>query len=279
MDAKRSPSSLHVASVEKAFRLLSAFDRQRSELTLSELAQATKMSVPNVQRLTATLQALGLLERNIATKRFALTPRTLDIGYRYLQASPLLETAAPYLAELNRRTEETVNMMVLDGTEIVYVARHRGFHSIGINLYIGARLPAFATSVGQAMLAFLPRGEAAARIDDSDRRSFTKNTTTDREALLRKLEIVRKQGYALEDQEMFLGGISIAAPILNQTGAPLAAINVAVPSSRFSAAQTERRFAALLLETARTISGPLAHGVRGDHPRPARRALRSILAG
>ena len=275
MDAKNSPSALHVASVEKAFRLLSTFDRQRSRLTLSELAQATKMSIPNVQRLTATLQALGLLERDSATKRFALTPRTLDIGYRYLQASLLLETAAPYLAELNRRTEETVNMMVLEGTDIIYVARHRGFHSIGINLYIGARLPAFATSVGQAMLAFLPPREAAARIDATDRRSYTKYTITERDALLRKLETVRKQGYSVEDQEMFLGGISIAAPILSHDGTPLAAINVAVPSSRFTAAQAERRFAALLLETARTISGPLAHGQR-SHSRSAVRPLRTV---
>jgi IclR family pca regulon transcriptional regulator len=257
--AANRKDGLYISSVEKAFRLIAAFDRERANLSLSELALATGMTLPNIQRLTHTLTKLGLLARDGRTKRYALTPRTLDVGYRYLQASRLLDLAAPYIAELNRRTEETVNLTVLDGAEIVYVARHRGFHAIGINMYIGARLPAFATSVGQAILAFLPLEDALARIMAVERPSFTRNTVTDRDGLSRKLQRIRKLGYALEDQEMFIGGISVAVPILGPDGTPLAAVNVAVPASRFTAAEVERRFAKLVLETARTVSGPLAH--------------------
>ena len=250
---------LYVASVEKAFRLFGAFGREHAELSLSDLAKRTQMTLPNIQRLTHTLTQLGYLARDDRSKRYSLTPRTLDIGFRYLQASTLLERAAPHLAELNRRTEETVNLTVLDGPEVVYIARHRGFHSIGINMYIGARLPAFATGIGQAMLTFLTPSDAIARIDTLARPSYTRSTITDRDLLMKKLQRVHKLGYALEDQEMFLGGISVAVPILSADGAPLAAVNVAVPSSRFTATQAEQRFAQLVLETARSVSGPIAN--------------------
>jgi DNA-binding IclR family transcriptional regulator len=252
---------LYIASVEKAFRLLNAFGRDHAQLTLSDLAKRTRMTLPNVQRLTRTLTGLGYLTRDAATKRYSLTPRTLDIGFRYLVTSPLLDRAAPHLAELNRRTEETVNLTVLDGPEVVYVARHRGFHSIGIQMYIGARLPAFSTGIGQAMLAWLPAREAMTRIDALPRPAYTRNTITDRDLLMKKLQRVHRQGYALEDQEMFLGGVSVAVPVLAPDGTPLAAVNVAVPSSRFTAAQAERQFAQLVVETARVISGPIGHAI------------------
>lgn len=265
---------LYIASVEKAFRLLGAFGRERAEFTLSDLAKHTRMTLPNIQRLTHTLTKLGYLARDSATKRYSLTPRTLDVGFRYLVASPLLDRAAPHLAELNRRTEETVNLTILDGPEVVYIARHRGFHSIGIQMYIGARLPAFSTGIGQSMLAWLPQRDAIARIDALPRATYTRNTITDRDLLLKKLARIHKLGYALEDQEMFLGGISIAAPVLGPDSAPLAAVNVAVPSSRFTAAQAERQFAQLVVETARIISGPVGHA----KPAATRRAAKATLA-
>ena len=125
------------------------------------------------------------------------------------------------------------------------------------------------------MLAFLPPRDALARIDALPRPSYTRYTITDRDLLVKKLQRVQKLGYAVEDQEMFLGGISVAVPILSAEGAPLAAVNVAVPSSRFTAAQAEHRFAQLVLETARIVSGPVAQtrplGPRRTSKSPARR--------
>jgi len=271
------PDGLYIASIEKAFRLFAAFGRDSAELSLSDLAKRTGMTLPNIQRLTHTLTKLGYLARDDASKRFCLTPRTLDIGFRYLVASPFLERAAPYLADLNRRTEETVNLTVLDGPEVVYIARHRGFHSIGIQMHIGARLPAFSTGIGQAMLAWLPQREALARIDALPRPAYTRNTVTDRESLVKKLQRIHRLGYAIEDQEMFLGGISIAVPVLAADGTPLAAVNVAVPSSRFTAVQAERQFAQLVVETARIVSGPIGHPKPSADKRAARRRVASAL--
>lgn len=253
--SSESKDALFVFSVEKAFRLLRAFGENSVELSLSQLARATDLAIPNVQRLAHTLVELGYMSKDPTTKKYALTLRTLDIGYRYLQTNALLERSAPHLAELNRRTEETVNLSALDGTEVVYVARHRGFHSIGINMFIGARLPAFATSIGQAILAFLPPKEARRILEAAPRRRFTRNTIVDLDALERKLEYCRALGFVIEDQEMFLGGISIAAPIFSAEGRPVASVNVAVPASRFTAAEAQRRFAQVLIETCRHVSG------------------------
>ncbi len=261
MEADRMPAAkknpLHIASVEKAFRVLRAFGKTSMELSLSQLAQATSLTLPNIQRLTHTLVELGYLTRDEDSKKYSLTLQSLDIGYRYLQTSPLLDRAAPYLAELNRRTEETVNLSVLDGTDIVYLARHRGFHTIGVNMFVGARLPAFSTSIGQAMLAFLPVDEASQIVSRTKRKRFTRNTVIEVEAVQKKLSTIRSLGFAVEDQEMFLGGISVAAPIMGPAGRPIAAVNVAVPASRFTAAEAQRRFSHLLVETSRLISGPL----------------------
>lgn len=248
--------SLFTSSVEKAFRILRAFGDNSAHLSLSQLARATHTTIPNAQRLTHTLVELGYLSKDPRTKRYALTLRTLDIGYRYLQTNELLERSAPYLAELNRQTEETVNVSVLDGTEVVYIARHWGIHSIGISMFIGARVPAFSTSIGQAILAFLPRDEARRILKASQRRRFTRNTIIDIDVLEKKLDRCRIAGFVVEDQEMFLGGISIAAPIFNVEGRPVASINVAVPASRYTATEVQRRFSQVLIEASRHISGP-----------------------
>jgi PcaR/PcaU/PobR family beta-ketoadipate pathway transcriptional regulator len=248
---------LYVSSIEKAFQVLNAFGRNAPELSLSDIAKVTELTIPNVQRLTHTLITLGLLGRDERTKKFFLTPKTLDLGYRYLQTNALLDRATPYLAELNRKTEETVNLTILDGTEIVYIARHRGFRTISVNLYVGARIPAFPTSVGQVILAFTAPAQALKTIQRSKRVQYTRYTITDPSALMNKLERIRELGYALEDQEMFLGGISVAAPILDNERNALAAINIAVPTSRFTALEAEKKFARVLLEAGRAISDPL----------------------
>jgi PcaR/PcaU/PobR family beta-ketoadipate pathway transcriptional regulator len=246
----------YIASIEKAFRLLTAFDQKLPEMSLSQLAEATSLTIPNVQRITHTLVELGLLTKDEPRKKYALTPRALDIGYRYLQASPIVERAAPYLANLANRSQETVSLTVLDGTEAVYVARHRGLQTIPVNLFIGARLPAFATGVGQVLMAFLPPAEAARILERSIWKKFTRHTLSDAAAVLRKLERIRKNGYAIEDQEMFLGGMSVAAPVFGRDGRPVAAVNVGIPTSRFTMAEADRRFAKMVVETGRAIFEP-----------------------
>ena len=116
---------LYVASVDKAFRLLSAFGRERAELTLSDLAKHTQMTLPNIQRLTHTLARLGYLARDEATKRYSLTPRTLDIGFRYLVASPLLDRAAPVVDPRAQRRSQQFRQHHLKAVHIDDLARRR----------------------------------------------------------------------------------------------------------------------------------------------------------
>ncbi len=248
--------ALFVASIEKAFRLLGAFDQKAPQLSLTQLAEATGLTIPTSSASSTPCSPSALLARDQASKRYALTPRALDIGYRYLQGNPLVERAAPYLANLASRSKETVSLTVLDDTDAVYVARQRGLETIPVNLFIGARLPAFATGVGQVMLAFLPPAEATRILERSAWRKYTRYTLPDAAAVMRKLERIRKAGYATEDQEMFVGGMAVAAPVFDHAGRPVAAVNVGIPTSRFSMAEAERRFAKIVMETGRAMFEP-----------------------
>ncbi len=133
---------LYVRSIEKAFRVLTAFGTGHATLSLSQIAAAAELDKSAAQRFTHTLERLGYLRKDPETKRFGLTPRALDPAYHYMRASPIVDRAIPYLLELSRVTEESVSLSVLDGTEIVYVARILSRHMVSSNVIVGPRLPA-----------------------------------------------------------------------------------------------------------------------------------------
>ncbi len=145
-------------------------------------------------------------------------------------------------------------MSLLDGTEVVYVARVLSDHLITLRLYVGSRLPAYASSMGRAMLAFLPEGEAEAVLDKSDLRPLTEYTITDRRRLLAELRRIRTRGYAVNEQEVALGVRGIAAPIISSASRPVAAINLST-SQPLGRSEIETVLVPRLLETAGAISG------------------------
>lgn len=248
---------LYVQSVEKAFRVLAAFSRGQRTMGLAEVAAATELDRSATQRFTHTLERLGYLRKDPRTRRYELTVRTLDLGAAYLRSSTLVERALPYLMELSRATEEAVSLTVLDGAEIVYVARLLSRNSLHANLIVGSRLPAFCTAPGLAMLSRLPREEAARIVEGSDLRPFTPYTTTRAEAVLKKLEATRKRGYVVTSEELFINDISVAAPVLGPAGEPIAAVNIAVSKLRCGVADAESRYAPLVTGAASAMSHAL----------------------
>lgn len=255
--AERSPrkdDALMVNSVEKAFRVLSAFGRQHQTLNLSQVASETGMDVSAAQRFTHTLTRLGYLHKDTQTKRFELTAKTLDLGYHFVRSSRLLDRAMPYLMHLSKETEETVNLTVRDGTEIIFVSRFLSRHVLNTDVIIGTRMPAYATAPGIAMLSRLPEEEALAIIDASDLKAHTPSTTWQRDALREKLRQSAAQGYATAFEEVYIGDASIAAPIVDHHGRPEAAVNIATSTSRFSHAEVISRFSSLVIATAHAIS-------------------------
>ncbi len=250
----RKDDALMVNSVEKAFRVLSAFGRQHQTLNLSQVASETGMDVSAAQRFTHTLTRLGYLHKDAQTKRFELTAKTLDLGYHFVRSSRLLDRAMPYLMHLSKETEETVNLTVRDGTEIIFVSRFLSRHVLNTDVIIGTRMPAYCTAPGIAMLSRLPEEEAMAIIDASDLKAHTPSTTWQRDALREKLRQAAAQGYATAFEEVYIGDASIAAPIVDHHGRPEAAVNIATSTSRFSHAEVVQRFSSLVIATAHAIS-------------------------
>jgi DNA-binding IclR family transcriptional regulator len=245
---------LYVRSIEKVFRVLSAFGTDHPTLSLVQVAALAEMDKSAAQRFTHTLERLGYLHKDPQTKRFALTPRSLDLAYHYIRASALAERAMPYLLELSRTTEESVSLTVLDGAEVVYVVRFTSRHMVSSNVIVGTRLPAYCTAPGIAMLSRLPPAEAHDVLRRSELRAYTPATTWRLPELIARLETTAARGFAMAIEEIFTGDISLAAAITGVRGGPVGAVSLSVSRVRMSPEQAEQEFAALVTATAQALS-------------------------
>lgn len=250
----RAADPLMVGSVEKAFRVLGVFGKGQASLSLSQIADLAGLDLSAAQRFTHTLLKLGYLRKDAATRRLELSPRTLDLAAHFLSGQSLINTAMPYLMHLSKETEETVNLTLLDGVEIVFVSRFMSRHMLNTDVVIGTRMPAYCTAPGMAILSRLPEAEAIAIIDASPLIAHTKHTTWKRDDLIEKLRVSRRQGFATQFQEFFLGDASVAAAIVDATGRPRGAVNVAVSCARFKQDEMAERFAPLAVAAAHAIS-------------------------
>ena len=250
-------------SLERGLAILSSFRSGRPLLGVSELGRDVGLSRSTTHRYVATLAALGYLQQDPATRKYRLGPRVLDLGFSAINSMELREIAAPHLRELSDETGYTVNMAILDDLDIVYVDRVRsaraGQREIDLNLHVGARLPAYCTSLGKVLLAHLAADERVARLGRIDFAQRGPNTITSRNALESELDRVRRDGYAINNEELAYGLRSIAAPIFDFHGDAVAAINLAVHSSMVSSADMGARFAPALMRTAADISARLGY--------------------
>lgn len=250
-------------SLKRGLAILSAFRSGRPLLGVSELGRDVGLSRSTTHRYVATLTVLGYLQQDPATKKYRLGPRVIDLGFSAINSMELREIAAPHLRELSDETGYTVNMAILDDLDIVYVDRVRsaqpGQREIDLNLHVGARLPAYCTSLGKVLLAQLPAEERDERLRRIDFARRGPNTLTSRTALEVELERVRREGYAINNEELAYGLRSIAAPVLTHDGAAAAAINLAVHSSMVSSADMGARFGPVLMRTAADISARLGY--------------------
>ncbi|MGF1511298.1 MAG: IclR family transcriptional regulator C-terminal domain-containing protein [Myxococcota bacterium] len=223
----RSPE--FVASLAKGLKVIRAFDSRAPLLTLSEVADKTGMSRAAARRFLLTLSELGYAESD--GRRFRLTPRVLELGYSYLSSLGLTEVMTPILERVSSHINESVSAAVLDGTEIVYIGRVQTQRILSVGLGVGARLPAFATSMGRVLLAHAP-DPVRDRILDVPMKRHTERTLTDRMKLAILLQQVREDGHCLVDQELEVGLRSLAVPLRDAEGRVRAAINVSAHASR-----------------------------------------------
>lgn len=245
-------------SLERGLAILAAFEPARPLLGISELARALALNRSTAHRYVGTLTALGYLQQDRATRKYRLGPRVLDLGFSAINSMELPELARPHLQHLSDETGHTVNMAILDGTQIVYVERVRstsaGQREIDLNLHIGSRLPAYCTSMGKVLLAFLSDEARAAALDATELVGRGPNTVTERRRLEADLERVRETGIAVNNEELAYGLRSIAVPVRARSGEVEAAINLAVHRTMVSLENLIVRLGPVLKRTAAEIS-------------------------
>ncbi len=251
---ERKTNPLMVQSVAKAFRVLQAFDARHRSMSLSEIAERVDMDLSAAQRFTYTLQQLGYLTKDPVTRQFSLAIKTLDLGFHYRQSSELVSRAMPVLQHLSKQTEETVNLTVLDGTEIVYIARIQSRHVLNADVTTGTRLPAYCMSPGRAILSRMGEAEAREVIAASDLRQHTQATETEPARLMELIEQAREQGFAVCFEELYRGDASIAAPVLGPGGKVAGAVSIATSLARFSREEVVENYANLIIAAGRSIS-------------------------
>ncbi|EPD56884.1 IclR family transcriptional regulator domain-containing protein [Streptomyces sp. HGB0020] len=241
-----------VESLARGLTVLTAFGEGRAELTLTDVAKATGLARATARRALITYEHLGLVRAR--DRVFELTPRVLSLGYPPLSRTSLPGIAAPHMAELARHVHESTSLAVLSGADIQYTARVATSRIMSVNITVGTRLPAYATSMGRVLLADLP---AADRPLPRPLRPFTPHTLTDPDALARLLDTVRTRGHALTDQELEEGLRSIAVPVRDRTGRAVAALNVATHVARHTVEECERDLLPALRTTADRIEEDL----------------------
>ncbi|WP_342799527.1 IclR family transcriptional regulator domain-containing protein [Quadrisphaera granulorum] len=247
----------HVQSLERGLALLLAFDAEHPEPTLTELAQLTGYSRPAVRRFLITLERLGYVSSRAG--RWSLTPRVLLIGQHYTESHALVAVAQPHLLALAEQTGESASLAVLDSGEVAYVARVPVRRIMSINVQVGTRVPAHATSMGRVLLAWAPAGVVDEVLTRHPPRALTARTTTDPVALRNLLHEVRAQGFAVVSGELESGLLSAAVPVRDRSGTVVAALASSTSTGRASEQVLRRDTVPLLLEAADRIGTELGH--------------------
>ena len=250
------PRGTHfVQSLERGLAVIRAFGAESPQLTLSEVARSTSLTRAAARRFLLTLAELGYVRTD--GRHFALSPRVLELGYAYLSSLSLPEVAAPHLEALVAEVRESSSVSVLDGADVVYVARVPTARIMRVEINVGTRFPAYATSMGRVLLAGLADGELEGYLAGVTLRRLSPRTITSKETLRGELARVRSQGWAIVDQELEEGLRSVAAPIRDRAGRVIAAVNLSAHASRMSTESVRRRLVPPLLATAARIEAEL----------------------
>jgi IclR family pca regulon transcriptional regulator len=244
-----------VESLDRGLRLLQKFGATSGPTTLSDLARAAELPRATARRILFTLEHAGFVATD--GKLFTLTPHVLTLAASYLRSSQVVTVLQPVLDRVATSAQEISSLAVLDGEDVVFIARGSPARVFSAGLDIGYRLPAFCTSVGRVMLGQWDDAELASLLSAMRREPMTPHTATDPAALLATIIADRAQGYSLVDREAEPGFRSISVPIRRYDGTIIAAINMGAHVDRVSTAEMIERFLPLLRDGAESVKSML----------------------
>jgi len=254
-DGGPAPERDFVRSLDRGIAVIRAFGPDRERLSLSDVARATGLTRAAARRFLLTLVSIGYVRSD--GREFSLRPRVLELGYAYLSGLDLPDLAAPHVEELVTQLHESSSISVLDGHHIVYVVRVPTKRIMTVAISLGTRFPAFATSMGRVLLAALPEDELDRYLEEAEFQAYTSRTVTDPGKLREIIAEVRRQGYAIVDQELEVGLRAMAVPVRGAADVGTCALNVSAHASRVSLGAMRRQFLPALRDTAAQIEADL----------------------
>jgi len=245
-----------INALAKGLTALQAFGEAGHPLTLSEIAKALKTNNTTATRFCYTLSELGFIRKD-SQKTYHLTPRILTLGHSFVCGLAWKEVVQFYLEILFKEIDETVNLSVLQDSEIIYLIRIRKRKYLPFDVRIGTRLPVYCTGMGKVLMAMGPPRKINPILKKLEFKPLTARTIISLSKFKDELGKVREKGYGINDEELTVGNRAVAAPIVDKNGYAVAAINIAVPTTEYSRSQMEEILAPRVMKTAREISEAL----------------------
>jgi IclR family pca regulon transcriptional regulator len=230
-----------MTSLARGLLVIQSFTPQHPQMTISQLAVKTGLSRAAVRRCLYTLTKLGFAGAEDGS-RYALRPRMLTLSNTYAASNSLSSAAQPILERMSAMLRESFSVATLDGDDIVYIARTTVSRVMSVDLHIGSRLPAYCTSMGRVLLAYLPVEQLEQYLARVVLTPHTTRTITSVEKLRLSLRNVRRNGYALCDQEFEVGLRSLAVPVYSPTGRVVATVNLSGHAPRMPVFDMQTRF-------------------------------------
>ncbi len=221
-----------VQCVERVLEMLEVVSE--GERKIKEIAEAMNLPRTTVYRLLSTLEPWGYVRRNPETGGYRLGFRLFELGSRLVQQTGFEEEAQPRMEELSRRSGETVNLAVLDGLQVLYIKKVESKEPLKMGILVGTRVPAHCSGLGKAMLAFSDPMELERYLAKGELKGYTSNTITSTAALREEMERIRRQGYAIDNEEYFTGIRCVAAPVLDHEGRVVAGMSISGPVVRMT---------------------------------------------
>jgi len=253
----------YIKSLERGLRILEILGQSSRWLTLTEIANLCRLNKTATQRFLTTLSALDYIKRD-ENKKYFLTPKILSIGFSYLNCSDLRVVSQPHIDGLSSEINKTVNLVILDGTEVLFLYRREKSRYLQYDINVGTKLPSYCTSTGKVLLAGLTGPELSKRVDSMTFEAITSKTICSVEALMNDILKTRERGYSICDQELSMDLYSMAVPLIDENGTVIAAINVTM-DVRHKNDPEKQEITRKLIRTGKLISSLL--GYNGPYPR------------
>ncbi len=242
-----------VKSIVKAFDILELLDKRR-ELGITEISEELKMDKSTVHRLISTLKDKDYVVQNPSNNKYANSFKLFEMGNNAIERLGLRRLAQPYLEQIARITNETVNIAVMYDTNIIYIDKIESPATIKVDLSIGKKLPVYCTGLGKVMLAYMPEDKVLKILENMDFIKYTDKTVANIQGLFKQFIEIKEKGYCIDDEEYVEGLKCVAAPIFNYYGEVIAAISIAIPKYRYNAGEKDIGYGNLIKTTAANLS-------------------------